>query len=109
MRPDDRVRTLRYHSKAGVSQQRGQAVPGGTGWHDPVLIALHDQDGNGDPGNVSAEILRPGSCTAECRGRRHPDGSVEAVLPRLVTDPAAAEQVNVVIPVQVGLDCRWAV
>lgn len=29
--PDDRVRALRYHHQASISQQTGQAVPGGAG------------------------------------------------------------------------------
>jgi len=109
VRPDDRVRAFRYHCKARIGQQNGQPVPGGAGRHDPVLSALHDQDRDGNAGNVSTEVFPPRDRAAQRRGRGHPDGGVEAVLPRLVADPAAAEQVEVVVPVQVRLDSRRAV
>src|SRR5712691_5262825 len=99
VRPDDRVRAFRYHCEAGIGQHDGQAVPGGAGRHDPVLCALHDQDRDGDAGNIGVEVLLPRGRAAQRRGRGRPDSDVEAVLPRLVTYPAAAEQVDVVVPV----------
>jgi hypothetical protein len=53
------VRAFRYHGKARIGQQNGQPVPGGAGRHDPVLSALHDQDRDGNAGNVSTEVLPP--------------------------------------------------
>src|SRR6516225_1865540 len=109
MRPDDRVRAFWYHDLAGISQQNSQAVPGGGRRHDPVLGALYDQDRDGDAGKISAKVFPPRQGAAQRRRRGHRDGDVEAVLPRLVADLAAADQVEVVVLVQVRLDGRGAV
>ena len=90
-------------------QQGGQAVPGGATRHHPVPLPQHDQDRDGDAIQVSAEVFVPRRRAAQRRGRRYADGGVEAVLPGLVADAAAAEQVDVVVPVQVGLDGRRTV
>jgi hypothetical protein len=67
---------------------------------------LHDQDRDGNAAEIRAEVLPPRGRAAQRRGRGYADGSVEAVLPCLVADPAAAEQVDVVVLVEVGLDSR---
>jgi hypothetical protein len=53
------VRAFLYHFEAGIGQHDGQATPGGAWRHDPVLGALHDQDRDGDAGQITAEVLAP--------------------------------------------------
>src|SRR6202012_783383 len=54
-----------------------------------------------------AEVLPPRRRAAQCGGRGDPDSDVETVLPGLITDLAAPEQIEVVVAVKEGLDgCR---
>src|SRR5229473_8449149 len=107
--PDDRVRPAFYDDAADVPDQGRQPVSGRLGGQDAVLAALHDQDRDVDPGQVAAEVLQPRGCAAEGGPRRGPDGDVEAVLPGLVADVAAAEEVDVVELVEEGLRRGWPV
>src|SRR4029077_20819574 len=93
--PDDRVRPARDDSGAGVLQQRGQPLAGGLVGQDAVLVAVDGQDGNFDPGQVSPEVSQAGADAADGGVSRGGDGDVEAVLPRLVADPAAAQDIDV--------------
>ena len=96
--------SVRYHRAAGIGQHDGQAVPGCAGRHYPILSALHDQDRDCDAGNIGPEVFPPCGRTALGRRSGHLDRDLEAVLPGLVADAAAAEEVDVVVAVQVCLD-----
>lgn len=93
-----------YYRTAAICQHDGQAVPAGVGPHYPVLSALHDHDRDGDARNIGPEVFLPCGRTALDRRRGHLDSNMEAVLPGLVADAAAAEEVDVVVAVQVCLD-----
>src|SRR5580700_6940514 len=98
--PDDRMRPACDDSGAGVVQQRGKPPAGGLVGQDAVLVSVDDQDGNADRGQVPPEVFQAG-CDAAAGGvGRGGDGDVEAVLPGLVADPAAAQEIDVVGAVQ---------
>ena len=98
--PDDRVRPARDDGAAGVVQQRGEPAAGGLVGQDAILVAMDDQDGNLDSCEISPEVF-PAGCDAAGGGvGRGGEGDVEAVLPRLVADPAAAQEIDVVGVVQ---------
>src|SRR6266511_2047731 len=101
--PDDRVRAVRYHHMPGSAQQTRQPVSGGLGGQDAVLTALDDQDGDINPREVAAEVFQRGDDMAAGGGRGCAEGRLEAVLPCLVADVAAAEEVDVVGLVEEGL------
>src|SRR6266540_231121 len=101
--PDDRVRAVRYHHMPGSAQQTRQPVSGGLGGQDAVLTALDDQDGDINPREVAAEVFQRGDDVAAGGGRGCAEGRLEAVLPCLVADVAAAEEVDVVGLVEEGL------
>jgi hypothetical protein len=64
----------------------GSRIPVASGGEDAVSGALHDQDGDVDPGKVAAEVVHACGDAVEGGFGRCPDGDVEAVLPGLVTD-----------------------
>src|SRR5690348_14017808 len=81
--PDDRVRAARDDGGAGVLQQRGKPAAGGLVGQNAVLVAVNDQDGDADRGQIAAEVFQAGGDAAEGGVGRRQDGDVEAVLPRL--------------------------
>ena len=81
-------------------QQRGKPLAGGLVGQDAILVAVDDQDGDADRGEVAPEVFQAGCDAAEGGVGRGGDGDVEAVLPRLVADPAAAQEIDVVGVVQ---------
>src|SRR5271169_5900535 len=94
--PDDRVRPACDDSGAGVLQQRGEPPAGGLVGQDAVLVAVDDQYGNLDSCEISPEVFQAGGDAADGGGGRRGQGGVEAVLPGLVADPAAAQEIDVV-------------
>jgi hypothetical protein len=94
--PDDRVRAARDDSAAGVPQQRGEPAAGSLVGQDAILVSVDDQDRDADGSEVPPEVFQAGGDAAEGGGGRSGDGDVEAVLPRLVADPAAVEDIDVV-------------
>jgi hypothetical protein len=94
--PDDRVRPAGDDGGAGALQQRGESPTGGLVGQHAVLVAVDDQDGNADRGEIAPEVLQAGGDAAEGGVSRRRDGHVEAVLPGLVADPAAAQEIDVV-------------
>src|SRR6266702_2577869 len=63
--PDDRVRATFDDDVADAPDQVRQPVSGRLGGKDAVLVALHDQDGDVDPGKVTAEVLQAGGDAAD--------------------------------------------
>ena len=63
--PDDRVRPARDDDRAGVVQQRGKPAAGGLEGQDAILVALDDQDGDADRGQVPPEVFQAGGDAAE--------------------------------------------
>ena len=66
--PDDRVRPARDDHRTGISQQRGKPAAGGLVGQDAILVAVDDQDGNADRGQVGPEVFPA--------GRDAPEGGV---------------------------------
>src|SRR6202042_2838836 len=104
--PDDRVRAAGDDGGAGVLQQRGEPLAGGLVGQHAILVAVDYQDGDADRGEIAPEVFQAGcDATEGCVGRCR-DGHVEAVLPGLVADPAAAQEIYVVAAVHEGLHRR---
>ena len=74
----------------------GSLPAGGLVGQHAILVAVDDQDGNADRGEIAPEVFQAGGDAAEGGVGRRGDGDVEAVLPRLVADPAAAQEIDVV-------------
>src|SRR5690242_21674167 len=85
---------------AGVLQQRGKPAAGGLVGQDAVLVAVNDQDGDADRGQIAAEVFQAGGDASEGGVGRRGNGDVEAVLPRLVADPVPAQEIDVVGAIQ---------
>src|SRR5689334_20440487 len=92
--PDDRVRAASDDGGAGVLQQRGKLAAGDLVAQDAILVAVNDQDGDADRGQIAAEVFQAGCDAAERGVGRRGDGDIEAVLPRLVADPVPAEEID---------------
>src|SRR5580658_5455752 len=56
--PDDRVRAARDDGGARVVEQGGQPAAGGLVGQDAILVALDDQDGDADRGQVRPEVCQ---------------------------------------------------
>jgi len=56
--PDDRVRPARDDDGARVVQQRGKPAAGGLVGQDAILVALDDQDGDANRGQVPRKSSR---------------------------------------------------
>ena len=54
--PDDCVRAARDDDGAGILQQRGKPAAGGLVGQDAILVAVDNQDGNADRGEI-AEVV----------------------------------------------------
>jgi hypothetical protein len=107
--PDDRVRPACDDGCAGILQQRGKSPAGGLVRQHAILVAVDDQDRDADRGEIAPEVF-PAGCDAAERGvGRCGDGHVEAVLPCLVADPAAAQEIDVVRAVHEVFHRRWPV
>jgi hypothetical protein len=63
--PDNRVRPARDDDGAGIAQQRGQLAAGGLVGQDTILVAVDDQDGNADRGQVGPEVFQAGGDAAQ--------------------------------------------
>ena len=63
--PDDRVRAARDDGGAGVLQQRGKPAAGGLVGQDAILVAVDDQDGDADLGQITPEVFQAGGYAAE--------------------------------------------
>src|SRR5579863_7959315 len=63
--PDDGVRPARDDGEAGVVQQRGEPAAGGLMGQDAILVAVDDQDGDADRGQVRSEVFLAGGDAAE--------------------------------------------
>jgi hypothetical protein len=94
------VRPARDDGAAGVLQQGGKPLAGGLVGEDAILVAVDHQDGDADLGEVCAEVFLAGGDTGEGGLGGCGDGDVEAVLPRLVADPGAAQEIDVLGVVQ---------
>jgi hypothetical protein len=94
--PDDRVRPACDDGGANVLQQRRKPSAGDLVGQHAILVAVDHQDGDADRGEIGPEVFQAGGDAADggVGGRR--ERHVEAVLPRLIADPAAAQQVDVV-------------
>ena len=109
MGPDDRVRPACDDGGTRVLQQRGESPAGGLVGQHAVLVAVDYQDGDADRGEIAPEVFQAG-CDASERGvGRCGDGHVKAVLPCLVADPAAVQEIDVVGAVQEVFHRRRAV
>jgi len=78
--PDDRMGPARDDGKAGVLQQRGKPAAGGLVGQDAILVAVDDQDGDADRGQIAPEVFQA-SCDAAEGGvlrRRWPRRSCSA-------------------------------
>src|SRR5229473_8173838 len=73
--PDDRVRPARDDDGAGVGQQRGKPAAGGLVGQDAILVAVDDQDGNADRGQVAPEVFQAGGDAVEGGVGGRGDGS----------------------------------
>jgi NADPH:quinone reductase len=107
--PDDRVRPARYDDETRVLQQRGQSPAGGLVGQHPILVAVHYQDRDVDRGQIAAEVFKACGDAAERGVGRCGDGRIKAVLPGLVADPAAVQDIDVVGAVQEVFHRRRAV
>jgi hypothetical protein len=63
---------------------------------------VDDQDRDANRGQIAAEVFQAGCDAAERGMGRCGDGGIKAVLPGLVADPAAAQEIDVVGAVQEG-------
>src|SRR6185437_14195047 len=63
--PDDRVRAARDDGGAGVLQQRGKPLASGLVGQDAILVAVDDQDGDADRGEVAPEVFQAGCDAAD--------------------------------------------
>src|SRR5579864_3719424 len=63
--PDDGVRPTRDDGGARVVEQRGKPAAGGLVGQDTVLVALDDQDGDADRGQVCPEVFLAGGDAAD--------------------------------------------
>src|SRR5580658_610272 len=98
--PDDRVRPARDDGGTVVLQQLRKPPAGGLVGQDAVLVSVDDQDRDADRGEIASEVFQAGCDAAESGLGRRGNGNVEAVLPCLVADPAAAKEIDVVGAVQ---------
>ena len=58
-------RISRPARSAAVVQQRGKPLAGGLVGQDAILVAVDDQDGNFDLGEISPEVFQAGCDAAE--------------------------------------------
>src|SRR5689334_17050841 len=76
--PDDRVWAASDDGGAGVLQQRGKPAAGGLVGQDAVLVAVNDQDGDADRGQIAAEVFQAGGDAAEGGVGRRGDGDIRS-------------------------------
>src|SRR5690349_15762725 len=63
--PDDRVRAASDDGGAGVLQQRGKLAAGDLVGQDAILVAVNDQDGDADRGQIAAEVFQAGCAVTQ--------------------------------------------
>ena len=106
VRPGDVVRAALDGDERAIGDQRRQPRGGRVEREDPVLGAVHDEHGDVDLRQVSAEVGQPGVDARVGRERGRAGGDVEARLPGTVADAAAAEDIDVVEVVEEVLEDR---
>src|SRR5438093_1032693 len=96
MRPSDAVGAILHHCEAGSFDQLGGAVSGGGDGENPVGVAVNDQRGHVDAGEVFAEILMPSWHACETSRGRGAGCEVPACPHGLLTDTFSKQLIGVV-------------
>src|SRR5450755_2006303 len=96
MGPGYAVRSILHNHQARPLDQFGNAYPGGSDRQNPIRIALHDQGGDVDAGQILAEVLIPRGYASEAGRGRGPSCDVPAGLNGLFADKLAQQEVRVV-------------
>src|SRR6266478_4915295 len=94
--PGYAVRPILHDQQAGSLYQFGGPKSRGTDRQDPVRIAVNDQSGHVDAGQILAKVLMPGRHASDTGRRRGAGCDVPASLDRLLADALPQEEIGVV-------------